>query len=213
MMQDLKTGHLIGSSPRTQFIGQVVGSVCSVAVTVGAYQLYNSAYTIGQQPLSAPTAEVWIVMARIVTGGTLPNMVQPFAIALSILFFIIPMVKEWRDVENKRYRHLRHDRTSRRARLLALANKCDVYIPSGVAFAIGMYVTPNYILPRVAGGLIAWVWKKSFPASFGSGSMVIWASGFVLGEGIMSVITSIFRVIGWNAWTCWGLTEAQQNLC
>lgn len=45
-MQDLKTGALLKASPRSQFYGQMIGSLASVFVSVGAYKLYTSIYEV-----------------------------------------------------------------------------------------------------------------------------------------------------------------------
>lgn len=45
-MQDIKTGHLLGASPRAQFHGQLIGSALSILVTSSAYVLYTRAYPI-----------------------------------------------------------------------------------------------------------------------------------------------------------------------
>ena len=71
-------------------------------------------------------------------------------------------------------------------------------LPSGVALAIGMYVTPNWTLPRVVGGLVNWVWKKAAPRH-ASRYMIILASGFVLGEGIISIVTAVLTSSGIGA--------------
>ncbi len=67
-MQDLKTGHLVGASPRAQFYGQLLGSTLSIPVTVTAYVLYNRAYTIPGPTFPAPTAYVWLSLARLLRG-------------------------------------------------------------------------------------------------------------------------------------------------
>lgn len=59
-MQDLKTGHLIGASPRAQFYGQLIGSALSVVVTSTAYVLYTRAYPIPGTMFPAPTAYMWL---------------------------------------------------------------------------------------------------------------------------------------------------------
>lgn len=64
-MQDLKTGHLCGASPRAQFFGQLIGSSVSIVVTTTAYTLYNRAYVIPGPSFPAPTAYVWISLARL----------------------------------------------------------------------------------------------------------------------------------------------------
>lgn len=64
-MQDLKTGHLIRASPRAQFYGQLIGSCLSIVVTSIAYSLYNHAYEIPGPSFPAPTAYVWLGLARL----------------------------------------------------------------------------------------------------------------------------------------------------
>lgn len=39
LMQDLKTGHLCGASPRAQFYGQLIGSSVSIVVTTGVWEV------------------------------------------------------------------------------------------------------------------------------------------------------------------------------
>ena len=65
LMQDLKTGHLVHASPRSQFYGQLIGSTLSIPVTVTAFILYNKAYTIPGPTFPVPTAYVWLSLARL----------------------------------------------------------------------------------------------------------------------------------------------------
>lgn len=64
-MQDLKTGHLIHASPRAQFYGQLIGSSLSILVSASAYTLYQKAYSIPGPSFPAPTAYVWLSVARL----------------------------------------------------------------------------------------------------------------------------------------------------
>lgn len=64
-MQDLKTGHLLHASPRAQFYGQLIGSSFSILVTSTAYGLYQRAYTIPGPSFPAPSAYVWLSLARL----------------------------------------------------------------------------------------------------------------------------------------------------
>ncbi|KAG5640926.1 hypothetical protein DXG03_006622 [Asterophora parasitica] len=65
LMQDLKTGHLLHASPRAQFYGQLIGSSVSILVTTTAFTLYNRAYVIPGPSFPAPTAYVWLSLARL----------------------------------------------------------------------------------------------------------------------------------------------------
>lgn len=67
LMQDLKTGHLLRASPRAQFFGQLIGSTFSIVVTATAYNLYTRAYPIPGPSFPAPTAYVWLSLARLLS--------------------------------------------------------------------------------------------------------------------------------------------------
>jgi uncharacterized oligopeptide transporter (OPT) family protein len=58
-MQDLKTGHLLGASPRSQFYGQMIGSLASVFVSTAGYKFYTSVYTIPGPEFRVPSAGIW----------------------------------------------------------------------------------------------------------------------------------------------------------
>ncbi|KIK34699.1 hypothetical protein CY34DRAFT_17535 [Suillus luteus UH-Slu-Lm8-n1] len=73
LMQDLKTGHLVRASPQAQFYGQLIGSSLSIIVSATAYTLYQRAYTIPGPPFPAPTAYVWLSLARLLCDGQLPQ--------------------------------------------------------------------------------------------------------------------------------------------
>lgn len=68
MMQDFKTAHLLGVSPRAQFFAMLLGSTASVFVSVGAYKLYTTAWEVPGPELPAPTAAIWLDMASLVSG-------------------------------------------------------------------------------------------------------------------------------------------------
>ena len=70
-MQDLKTGHLCRASPRAQFYGQLIGSTVSIFVTATAFMLYKRAYEIPGPSFPAPTAHVWLVLARLLRESSL----------------------------------------------------------------------------------------------------------------------------------------------
>lgn len=60
-MQDLKTGHLLRASPRSQFYGQMIGSLANVFVATAGYKFYTSAYTIPGPEFAVPSAGIWCV--------------------------------------------------------------------------------------------------------------------------------------------------------
>ena len=76
-----------------------------------------------------------------------------------------------------------------------------VYIPSGIAFAIGFLNTPSFSLARLIGGYIAYRTRKNDETPL---LVIVCASGFVLGEGIISIVGLILTGAGQGAVSCWG---------
>lgn len=70
-LQDFKTAHLLGVCPRAQFLAMLLGSAASALVSVGAYSLYTSAWPVPGPEFPAPTAEIWLDMADLVSDSVL----------------------------------------------------------------------------------------------------------------------------------------------
>jgi len=70
--QDLKTGFLLGATPRRQQVGEIVG-VLSSAVFIGGFVfLLHEAFTIGSRELPAPQANLMKLVVDGVLDGNLP---------------------------------------------------------------------------------------------------------------------------------------------
>ncbi|RKP05215.1 OPT oligopeptide transporter protein-domain-containing protein, partial [Thamnocephalis sphaerospora] len=196
MMQDLKTGHLLRASPRAQFYGQLIGSLFSVVVAVLAYTLFSSVYQIPGPEFQAPTALIWLEMSRLVNGQPLPTNSEPFIIISAVIFAIPPLLEA----------------AMPRARF-------HRYLPSGIAFAMGIYTTPNFVIPRVLGALGAHLYERyrlrhdpSVRRSLRVLIIVV-ASGFVLGEGTLSLVNLILKANGIHAATCAGCIDGICSGC
>lgn len=70
------------------------------------------------------------------------------------------------------------------------ADRALEILPSGVGFAVGMYISPKFTLPRVLGTLIEQIWLASCPHNYQS-FMVVTASGLVLGEGTAALLLAV----------------------
>jgi uncharacterized oligopeptide transporter (OPT) family protein len=93
LMQDLKTGHLLGASPAAQFWGQIVGCGVGAAVSALVYRLYTSVYDIPGGMFQVPTGFVWVFTARLVTGQGLPPMVAEWAAGAAGLWVLITVLR------------------------------------------------------------------------------------------------------------------------
>ena len=165
LLQDLKTGHLLGASPKAQFYGQLIGSAVGAVVSAVVYKLYTRVYTIPGGLFQVPTAYVWVFTARLVTGGNLPPHAPAYAGGAAVLFAVLTALRIYG--------------TAKKAAWTA-------YVPGGIAVAVGMYNTPSFTLARTLGGLLSWWWirwrrGKETP-------LIVLASGLILGEGLFSIV-------------------------
>ncbi len=70
--QDLKTGYLLGATPKKQQIGEIIG-VVAAALAIGAtLYLLDSAWGFGSQELGAPQATLMKMVIEGIMGGNLP---------------------------------------------------------------------------------------------------------------------------------------------
>ncbi|KAG9038516.1 hypothetical protein FS842_003263 [Serendipita sp. 407] len=215
LMQDFKTGHLVGASPRAQFQGQILGSFVSIFVTTTAFVLYSRTYQIPGPDFPAPTAYVWLNLARLLRSSSLPAHVGGYMTAFSLIAAVLSGVRI--HLGKSRHKHWMR------------------WIPSGVAFAVGMLNTPNFSMARLVGGLVEIWWRRRLQVAHSSHSreiegededevgsleqtkanisevgtltIVIIASGFVLGEGIGSIINLVLRMSGVPSASCWGCSK------
>ena len=70
--QDLKTGHLLGATPRKQQIGELVGVVASALAIGGVLVLLHKAWGFGSDAISAPQAMLMKVIVEGIMDGGLP---------------------------------------------------------------------------------------------------------------------------------------------
>ena len=87
--QDLKTGYLLGATPKKQQMGEIIGVVVSGLALGGVLYLLNAAWGYGGAEVPAPQATLMKMIVEGIMGGNLPwNLVFIgvfLAIALEIL--------------------------------------------------------------------------------------------------------------------------------
>ena len=117
LMQDLKTGHLLGAAPNAQFYSQLIGSVVGAVVSAAVYKLYTNVYEVPGDLFQVPTGYVWIFTARLLTGQGLPDMAWQWALGAGVIFAVGTGLRIW-----------------------ALGRWWHAWIPGGIAVAVGEFV-------------------------------------------------------------------------
>lgn len=70
--QDLKTGYIIGSTPKAQQIGELIGVTVSAVTIGGVLYLLDRAWGYGSAELRAPQASLMKLVVEGIMGGNLP---------------------------------------------------------------------------------------------------------------------------------------------
>ena len=70
--QDLKTGYLLGATPKKQQYAEIVGVVAAALAIGGTLYLLDSAWGFGRNELAAPQATLMKLIIEGVMGGNLP---------------------------------------------------------------------------------------------------------------------------------------------
>lgn len=168
MMQDLKTGHLLGASPAAQFYGQLLGSFVGAVASALIYKLYTSVYPIPNDLFPVPTAYVWVITARLVTGDGLPPGAWQWAVGAGALWCVLTAVRIWGNGRGSWWAK---------------------FVPGGIAVAVGMYNVPSFTLARAVGGFVSAYWRGWKGRE--EETIVVLASGLILGEGVMSIVNLV----------------------
>ncbi|KAI1411462.1 oligopeptide transporter [Hypoxylon sp. FL1857] len=170
LAHDLKVGYLVGARAEAQIQGQVIGSIFGALISCAIYKLYASNYPIPGPIFRVPSSFLVLSTARLVLGRGLPEGVGWFALGAGILSTLATIIK-------MRYA----DRWWQKL------------VPSGVAFAMGIYLMPSFIITRALGGAVYWAYTMKGKARHGD--IIIVASGLILGESIASLASVVLTAL------------------
>lgn len=171
MMQDLKTGYLLGASPRKQFGAQLIGILAGVGFVVAAYEIFTRAYKLGSDEVPAPAAFAWKAMAELLVDGfgALPPY-APVAVAIATTVgIILPILRR--------------------------VERFKPYVPSGLAMGIAFIIPPDNSLVMFYGLAIWLIWKWLWPAAAEKYTFAV-ASGMIAGEGLIGIFNAGLTIAG-----------------
>lgn len=177
--QDLKTGHLVGATPRKQQWAQVIGVLVSAFVIAPILMILHTAYGIGIQVnegtefLKAPQANLFagIAKAMFMQGEAMPwNMVGVGA-GIGIFLIVLDSI------------------------LKARGSQFRTYV---MPVAVGIYLPWSLGVPIFFGGLAAWLTGRlSGGGENGQAAIhrgVLISSGLIAGEALMGILVAILIV-------------------
>jgi len=170
LMQVLKTGHLLGATPRKQIFAQLIGALIGAVTAVFVLGILTQAHPIGSDELPAPGAYPWKGVAELLAGGT---RALPAHALLAVIAGACTGI----------------------ALTLLAKTRAGQLLPSPFGLGIGLILPGFYSLTIFAGSLAGMAVEKRFEKWSGT-YLVPLASGGIAGEAIMGVLIALLIVIG-----------------
>jgi uncharacterized oligopeptide transporter (OPT) family protein len=176
LLNDLKSGYLLGASPRRQFLAQAAGIVTgTVATTIGFRVLVPDATVLlgsdGVEPkFPAPAAQAWKAVADLFKNGLEgmhPTYVKLIMAGLALGVLLVTLEE--------------------------LLPRIKRYLPSATGVGLGMILSFNYPLSMFVGALLGWWWQQQSPKS-AEDYLVPIASGVIAGVSLMGVVVAVLNV-------------------
>ena len=175
LLNDLKSGYLLGANPRRQFLAQFLGIFSGTIATVyGFYLLVPDATALtgtatAAPDFPAPAAQAWAAVATVFKEG-LENMhpMHRQAIWWGLILGSVMVVLE------------------------QALPKYRKYLPSATGIGLGLILPFQYPLSMFLGALIAFIWNyknKEHADSY----LVPVAAGVIAGISIMGVLVAIIN--------------------
>ncbi len=170
MMQDLKTGYLVGATPRKQFYAQLIGLTVGALVAVPVYLAITSKYGIATKEMPAIGAITASGVAKLVSSGTkLPKFVDISLMIAIALGIFIPVLEKYKP-------------------------KVAKYFPSAMGLGLAMVLPAFYAVVMFAGAFVQWALSLKWKEVMDKYSIAI-ASGGIAGEGITGAVIAVFQVL------------------
>jgi len=167
--QDLKTGHIVGATPRNQQIAQIIGVGAAAGIVAPVLTLLHGAYGIGTG-LKAPQATLFASLTDAVFGsGSIPRSMVLAGIVTGCLIIIIDLV---------------------------LKRRGFTFGMPVMPVAVGIYLPLTLIVPMLLGGVIRWyIDRKESSTPEGEDRGTLIASGMIAGEALMGIMLAVVIIM------------------
>lgn len=192
LLMEVKTGYLLGGSPRKQFWAQLLGVFAGAAVCVPVYFLIAKPEKLGKE-LAAPAAVAWASVAKLLKDGAknLPNLALVgigVGLAIGVLLAVLEEIgarQHGRQLE-------RFHATKQGDEKPPAPPAWTTFIPSATGLGIALVIDFNDSFAMFVGALAAWVLLKK-RKDLADRFTVSVASGMVAGEGLMGIVVIFLR--------------------
>ncbi len=173
LLNDLKSGYLLGANPRRQFLAQAAGIVSgTIGTTLGFYLLVPDATALlgvngGPPAFPAPAAQAWRAVAEVFQHGigNLHPLDRQLIYAGLILGAILTVIERVTPPNVRRY------------------------LPSATGLGLGLILPAYYAISMFAGAVIAAIWTR-LDRERADEFIVPISSGLIAGISILGVVVA-----------------------
>ncbi|MBD3335020.1 MAG: OPT family oligopeptide transporter [Candidatus Eisenbacteria bacterium] len=171
MMQDLKTGWLVGATPKRQVFTQIIGVLVGSAVAVPMLLLIFNTYELGTAAMPAPAAFRFAALADLFARGF--EALPPYTITAMVLATALGVV------------------------LGALESfpRLRSWIPSPVGMGVAMIIPFSYSFAIFLGSAVYFVLRLAMPKQMSEYQFVIGAAG-IAGSSLMGMLIALLIWLG-----------------
>jgi putative OPT family oligopeptide transporter len=172
LMTDLKTGSLLGASPRHQVTAQLFGILAGAGLCVPAFLAIARTSEIGGPLLPAPAAVAWRAMAEFLSGQDrqLPRFAMEASLVMGAVAFVLAL-------------------------LHASGPSVRRWLPSPTAMGIALVIDAQDSVTIFLGAALAAAWALLRKESFSRHGTGV-ASGLIAGEALAGVVMALWAARG-----------------
>ncbi|KAL5071257.1 hypothetical protein RYX36_022144 [Vicia faba] len=176
LMQDMKTGHLTLTSPRSMLVTQAIGTSIGCVVAPLTFFLYYHTFDVGNPDgeYKAPYAIIYRNMAILGVEGfsALPNHCLEFCYGFFAFAVLVNFIRDWNP------------------------KNIGKWVPLPMAMAVPFVVGAYFAVDMCVGSLVVFVWSKMKRKETKLMAPAV-ASGLICGDGIWvlpSAVLALFKV-------------------
>lgn len=174
LLHDLKTGLLLGASPKQQGLAQACGVLAGSLAGSAAYLVLipNPKEQLLTTEWPAPAVATWKAVAELFMRGfdAMPEGATTAIVVAAVAGVILALLEK------------------------LLPKRLITFVPSASSLGLAMVLPAYNTISMVIGGVLAWLAKRFAPAHE-SRFRIVLASGMVAGEGITGFGLALYRML------------------
>ncbi|WYZ33756.1 hypothetical protein EsH8_I_000032 [Colletotrichum jinshuiense] len=183
LVQDFRTGFLLGTPTRLQWYAQLIGTLISTLLMPGLFLLFTKAFPCILDPtatycqFATPSVTVWRIITIGILSPVMPISKSSWVASIIAVFVgsVTTVLKRWLSLHPKR-------------------KHWDVWVPNPTVIGLAMTIPgSNFAVTLALGATVAALWARYGKESHSRYFYAV-AAGAVAGEGVGYVVLSILQI-------------------